>query len=1193
MTLQFSQLTELNRKILQKMRLRLADKTKSVLSWPGKDYQSENPAEMSLLGSVGQAPDPDFQGLQPPNSMGMVVLVSPNDAGRIELSVSGQFDIFHRMIPDYKSMRQSLTYSDGEASSRQGLPEHFRRATVEFKDVALNINLPADQNKWLSPEPGSALEIAINETLDSFASDPMTFRRLMDNGKMRPKSMMEWDEDAIEDQTTFEQQVYEHLFDESAAGAVFDWRANLRVRARPAPPSLSNAKGAYLIEAFLENNVARTDAHWFGIFKGAHLLDASLTLSVVSGNTHGLPHRLEPADYRYKDESTVPGYGITTTVEKLDDKTFATNAMPISELSKITSPSIDELGMDQEPSFVALSQDPVPILKSLVTAIESYESDWRDFIVGLDQKGLVEEARISRKELALLTSEKISINAGVELIENHEHLRQCFCWMNEAMNNAFVLQKKNISTWHLFQLGFILSQITAIYERHCDEGQLSGHLNIAEVLWFPTGGGKTEAYLGIVVMAMLYDRLKGRTYGVTAWMKFPLRMLSVQQFQRLSYVVAQANRIRETVGERLGGHPFTIGYFTGGGTPRNITSSYEHDRDSFLPNLNNEDLKQWQFISDCPYCDADHSVVVRKSMTEGRIKHQCTNDQCWSNTEASKGVYGEGLHGELGIYASDEEVYRYIPTVIVGTIDKLATIAMNKRYLGFFGASTHFCPQHGFSMEGRCIHNALIQKGAGDYISERCANNSRQSKIKTHPVAEMKSKGVSFVIQDELHLLQENTGNFDAHYETLLDALQEGNGGRKPKILSATATIKGYEHHINHLYQKQARRFPAPGFIKGESFYSRIHLEDGQPLIRRLYAGILPLGGGSLVERASAIASMRFLEVVDQMKDDLENHPQQALIELGLEGAPSDELKRHLEDYMNACLIYINSIKGTSNVNRYLEDHQVNYHPEWSWRQLDGKSSLDEILDVISMIESKAPDVKTRQVIATSVVSHGVDMSRLNFMVVGGWPKSIAEYMQSSARSGRVYPGIVLSVMNSKLLFQNTVFANFCDYHKFIDKLVETVPVNRFAPNLLQKTLPGIVTGVLFNWALAQPWGGDITKSAGKVRDALKNNPSVRNLIKDKILAALSVPESLIESGSFDQRVAEDFTRNLNNEVDKILLRLENLSSSYSELYVIEAVGRLMGSKPMRSLRDIEIQAEVKPHLSDSHDLIESLEFRG
>ena len=1117
--------------------------------------------------------------------MGMVLLVIPSKEGQITISLSGQFDLSHRYIPDFDFMQLRLNRDTNGIKPTQPIVTSYKRFTVTFKELLINLSLPSDDNRWISPKAPNSLTQAIDDIGGALRSDPRVFKRCKLNDKGAAVFHINWSSDIIVDQDSLNRAVVNDVFDD--LNELLLYQIRIRCRARRAPLSLTDLDNAYLLEVYLENATTRNAARAFGI-NNPHLLDTQFLVCLIHGTHHLLPHKLASADFRYQPGNGVPGYGITTGVEQLSERTFWTNTLPTSELPRVENPLPEELGMIVRPDFEVLWKNPIVAPRELINAIGQYVKDWELQISDLLASGKNYEADESALGLQALKDEKAAIADGVFLLENNTALRTCFSWTNEVMLCAIKLQGKSFTGWRLFQLGFILTQIRAIYERCCSEKDLSDHLETAEVLWFSTGGGKTEAYLGIIVMAMLYERLSGRTYGTTAWMRFPLRMLSVQQFQRLSYVVAQANIIRQR--EKLGGHPFTIGYFTGTGTPKRITGINESDRNDFLPSISNERLNELKFISDCPYCPEKNSIEMIKDLNNGRIKHICNNPKCWSNIGADEGVYGEGIHGELGIYVSDEECYRYIPTVMVGTIDKLAVISHNKRFRYFFGGATHYCPQHGFSFEGRCVHNRLIKNDDGSYTADQCPNNSRTSQIRTKSLGTMPFPGISILIQDELHLLKENMGNFDSHYETLFSALQEANGGRKPKNLAATATIKEYEHHVTHLYQRKPRRFPVPGYTLNESFYSRVVKDDkGEPQMRRLYAGILPLGTGPTMAKATALVSSRYLTLIDELRSALSSDPDSACEALGFDSNRADDLIEHIETYLNANLMYVNSFQSLSDVVHALEDAQVDY-PDRRYQQLSGKSTLEEIQSAIENIETKEPDDQTRQVVATSVVSHGVDMHRLNFMVIAGWPKSIAEYMQSSARAGRIEPGIVLTVLNSRVLFQSNVFMNFTDYHKFMDRMVESVPINRFAPNLIERTLPGIISAWIINWAAGQgaPWGGNIIKNAGQVKIALNNNAyKSRQQLKSKLLSSLMVPQKL--NVVFDDRVVKDFIQALDRYIEIALNQLGGMPSDIADDYLSDALERLIGSRPMRSLRDIESQIIVLPQSLESGKVLEAL----
>ncbi|MDA8430579.1 MAG: helicase C-terminal domain-containing protein [Geobacteraceae bacterium] len=1176
---------QFNKAFLEIYKLKLTAKPQHILPDEGQLVELANPVNQSLIGSIGPMRDPLFDGPQPPNSMGMVVLVTPDQHGQVKCVLNGRFDIIHRYIPGIDLMKSELLYDGSKPRPNQAIVQCFKRYTVVFEGAEFEFTVKDELSVW-KQSTQNVLDQKFEEINGRLSLDPRIFR----NGNLTkagmPKIEIAWSEE-IDSQDQLNFAVRDAAFAKEAS-EILHYQVDLRARIRQAPSSLTSVTNAHLLELYIVNVTEVTYAKTFGV-QTPHLLDCELTVEITSGQHHLLPHKLKPEDYKHYEHDGLAGYGITCAIEQISNGMLRTNSMPVIPQWDFETPSPDDVGMCREPDFNGLATNPTPILAELLQALDRYSDQWNAKIAALEDNGQHAEAVVARKEAKQFADETSRVRKGCALLEHSPPLLKTFRWMNEVMGGAIKRQGKNFAGWRLFQLGFILTQIEAIYERLSPDAVVEPSWVKVDLLWFATGGGKTEAYLGIICMAMLYQRINHRTYGTTAWLRFPLRMLSVQQFQRLSYVVAQANMLRQR--ENLGGHPFTIGYFTGGGTPSQISSTSEYYQDYFLPNMTKESLERLKFISDCPYCDQKHSVEIKSDEARFRIKHVCKNPECWSNTQADKGSYGEGILGEIGIYVSDEECYRYIPTVLVGTIDKLAVIGHNKRFSKFFGASRFFCPEHGFSKEGSCEHSRLDKNQLGDPITVKCGNNTRTSAVKTVSLPPMLDPGFPFCIQDELHLLKETLGNFDGHYETLLQVLQELHGGRSPKILAATATIKDFEHHVHHLYQKEAIRYPAPGIQHGESFYSRRkYAPDGTtPLVRRYFSSLLPISQKSPVVRSISEASSRFLDLVDELRIYFQNDPHYAASLLNIDPSKSASAQEHLENQMNSNLIYVNQKRSIPEIARFLEEANIKRGTVRGYLRLDGESTLEQIHDAIEHIDRKLPDDQKRQMIATSVVSHGVDIERLNFMLLAGWPTSTAEYIQSSARSGRVHPGIVITVLSHMKLFEYNVFLNFGDYHQFLDSMVESVPINRFAPNILERTLPGVMSAVILNWAACQAWGSSVKGGMKDIHRVLneKDNPA-RKEIEKAVLKALHIDETKGREW-FDKRVLDEFTQQVKEQVKRGLNQLETWSGSRMDMYLSEALGRIYSYGPLRSFRDIENQIAIQPANEPTEHLIDAL----
>src|SRR5205085_1041534 len=146
-----------------------------------------------------------------------------------------------------------------------------------------------------------------------------------------------------------------------------------------------------------------------------------------------------------------------------------------------------------------------------------------------------------------------------------------------------------------FQFGFLLANLRAIVQPADDSA-------IVDIVWFATGGGKTETYLGLVITAAIHDRLRGKVTGITAWSRFPLRMLSLQQMQRFADAIASAEMVRRADG--IGGDPFSLGFFVGReSTPNSIRPDPE-ENDPWDPDDEHMPARV-KVLQRCPFCAGD------------------------------------------------------------------------------------------------------------------------------------------------------------------------------------------------------------------------------------------------------------------------------------------------------------------------------------------------------------------------------------------------------------------------------------------------------------------------------------------------------------------------------------------------------------------------------------------------------------
>ena len=372
--------------------------------------------------------------------------------------------------------------------------------------------------------------------------------------------------------------------------------------------------------------------------------------------------------------------------------------------------------------FEDLIQNPVVTLNTIhskmLKELKIWEDDCksRDNLTSNGKRQFEHEIDVFRLEIR-------RFKTGIELIENYHMVRTAF----QYMNRAFRQSAKGYDSWRLFQIVFVVSLILDIVANEPDldlDDELKGKAktNDTDILYFPTGGGKTEAFLGILVFNLFFDRLRGKECGVTALLKYPLRLLSVQQVQRVSNILATAEMIR--VGESLGGESFSLGYFVGeGNTPNKIDKELKKTLQELSPDEIDE---KYRLLDVCPFCGSS-SVHVIYDEEANSLRHICSNPGCSSN-------------GILPMFMVDDDIYRFIPSVIISTVDKMTAIGLNMRFHNLLCGASFKCPKHGYTARTKCLADGCTCTPA-DFKRVR-----------------MKDPAPTLLIQDELHLIRESLG---------------------------------------------------------------------------------------------------------------------------------------------------------------------------------------------------------------------------------------------------------------------------------------------------------------------------------------------------------------------------------------------------------------------------------------------------
>ncbi len=744
--------------------------------------------------------------------------------------------------------------------------------------------------------------------------------------------------------------------------------------------------------------------------------------------------RILPQSYRYDRKVAAIGINCQPRAAYLGSNlSLRAETVPSTETPRLEPREVD----GGEPTFEALADHDkgIAVLRTVERAMRAYDgSSWA---VKLDSLSAPEERRDAATDREVFAGETSKFAEGVALLAGAKDnpVGLAFRLMNETMRRIGKRRmRREFKKWHLFQLVFIVSMIPRLEALAQGSGQSAAlPLNI---LWFPAGGGKTEAFLGLILWHAFFDRLRGKPFGVTALLRYPLRLLTYQQLQRISYALGQAEEVRVEAG--ISGQPFTLGYYVGESTTPNSIRDIDDRklRSTGVP-------ANWQRIFQCPTCGR-RSIGLRYNASLRLIEHYCQSTDC-----QSKG-------GRLQVFIVDDDLYRYLPTVIVSTVDKLAQLGQNRRFSQLLGRIEFFCPVHGAAFGGsnRALCEASRERQAGNDPST-CAGEALAKGL-------FPFLGPSLHVQDEMHLLRESLATFDSHYETTALALQKAlstDSGEGWALIGSTATIEGYREQSNHLYLRDAVRFPAPGPEAYESFY----YTTDPDLIGRLYVGVLGVGRTHTPAVARAIGLLH--GIVERVRHD----PTSARQYLNLPGASSEQLT-FLAFLYEIVLTYVLTRKGGDQVGEAIETRvrrDVEQIAGGNLRVETFNSSVDmpRMIETMEEIESGTQDTpigeRVRGVVATNIISHGVDIDRFNVMVFAGLPRQMAEYIQASARIGRQLPGISVLVVTPQAERDRSVFDRFEKFHQYVDRLVEPVPVNRWSESALELTLRGILASYL------------------------------------------------------------------------------------------------------------------------------------
>lgn len=846
-----------------------------------------------------------------------------------------------------------------------------------------------------------------------------------------------------------------------------------------------------------------------------------------------LPFELELAPRGFRYDRRIWGRGFNCGLERdaSAPQLVVSTHTPMYRQGRLTTQTVPAALFDE------LASAPLPVMSRILSAMEAYRQVWEqrraDFVAS-DPDWVTRCGQEFDRDYGRFLGEIERFREGIEILRQNGDALLAFRLTNTTFLRAG--QGRNRDRWRLFQIVFMVSQIPGIVALAAPNAAALIEREIVDIVYFPTGGGKTEAYLGTLVFHCFFDRLRGKRLGVTAWTRFPLRLLTLQQTQRIADIIGIAELVRRSQSDpRLcspGVDGFSIGYFVGqGGSPNEIANPQSGARlspevEAAWAKANDpREREDWKRVIYCPSCRTK-SVRIDFDTGAVRLLHVCSNPSCAFPS------------GRLPVMIVDNEIYRYLPTIIVGTIDKLAVIGNQRKFSQLFGRVDGRCSAHGF-YKGKC--------------SQKDCQNPRLLDKAVPP----NLTGPSLVIQDELHLLKEGLGTFDGHYETFLQRLRRDFGDGAPlKIIASSATVEAFERQIEHLYGRnavQARVFPGLGPTLTESFYI-----ETQSYPQRLYVGILPHN------KTLFNAVLEVIEGYHRVIAGLERLPSGTANPYGGVLTPASPAWLSMLDAYRTSVTYFlarpqldsiaKDIEGDTNPN--LEQDGL---PALNKLELTGSTTTDEVTRILERLETPAPGAAPDCVLATNMISHGVDVDRLNAILFYGMPRQTAEYIQASSRVGRSHVGIVFTLLDPIRERNRSHFTYFAKYHEYLGRLVEPVAINRWARFSINRTLPGLFMAILLQ-RLASSTPAGTSPERYYILDFVRQRIADGSIRAADFVSFLEAAYLVANPSSVGEMTFQG----------EIRLRVQQCLDQIVAAGPLTFVSDALIPKPMRSLRDVD-----------------------
>ena len=666
------------------------------------------------------------------------------------------------------------------------------------------------------------------------------------------------------------------------------------------------------------------------------------------------------AEWKVANGKVVEIYSETMPVVEVPQMTADTGARVDQVLSLAKLSGINDIQADIQPELSAFVDGYANWVSEQERRISEQSEDDR-----AAAKRIVDRMRIAVSRM----------RTGLGLLSKDARVRLAFSLANRAMLDQMRQNDKlrgkprgdDSYRWRPFQLAFLLTTLESAANPDSD------YRDTLDLIWFPTGGGKTEAYLGLIAFQIVLRRLRHPDTGggTTVLMRYTLRLLTRDQFIRATRLICALELIRHERND-LGTEPISVGMWVGGDTSPNTFQKAAE----LVAKARTTGDKPALVLDHCPWCGDAFTAQHNYDSTEQRFHFLCTNTDCG---------FGSSVSGRLPCNVVDEALYAEPPTLLVATVDKFAQLAWKAEANAFFGGPRHLPPE--------------------------------------------------LIIQDELHLIAGALGSVAGLYEAAVDTVIQMRG-LYPKYIASTATIRMAGQQVKRLYGRDVAVFPPPGMSCDDSFFARTVPLDERP--GRIYVGYL----APMLNRQECMAPLAA-----------------ALLLAPNALFAGEQDQRELRDAWWTQMVYHGSLKGVGNSHTAfasavrdfvrllsLTSENDKQRSTPSIAQLTSLQTAEQNAGIFARLNRKCDEEGCLDaVLATNMISVGLDVGRLGLMIINGQPLTTAEYIQASSRVGRSeVPGVVFANFYRDQARSLSHYESFRPYHDAFYRFVEPTSVTPY-----------------------------------------------------------------------------------------------------------------------------------------------------